>query len=757
MKKILLAVLFAIAGITQCLTAQVNGTPVTPAISTSESPIYYYIESASDGSYSYSNYTGDFRGEVIISPDVAGKLIHNTLATATSEDHAKWAIVMVDGVPKLQNKATSLFMTASHSCNATGTKFLYTSIGNNQYVMRTEDVASYTITWKNNLLDRLNIGLNQNSLVAWYFIPDPVSAAAALKLSLKAKISEGDSLLKVTTAGTDFGQYAQSDRDLLIEEIANSQTLYEFPTTTLDEINIAIQNLDAAMVTFKASINSNPLSLITTNPDNYRWYWIRSYATGLPSIFGKVISGGERTVGQKYIYTSKAAIPGDEQLFRFVLNADNTKVLSIIDKNGNYMASNGTISSASTDGNEFTLTPQSDGIAFWIEPTSLAALRANDGGSIDNWRYLAGGASSWVFDFAFEKKKIPTVDAPRTVTVTSGDAAKGSAVITGTSDLSVNTDLESVSVTANPISGFFFTKWTNLAGDSISVKNPYIYRGADATTLVANFENGYYKVLNRYYTGTPSTQSADRYLTDVKAIVNGVDQPILTAVTANPNPIDAAVLSNQLTPDAVVDCSAPQIEVPLGTSTFDINCISSFVTLENLKWTQQNVFIDWNKDFDFLDANEAGLATTTGADGAFIDPAGYTRTITIPVEVQEGFYKMRMIFHEPSSVADWSTSIWTNNYIRNGVAYDFSIKYGSPAAVKNVKSLDVKVLKVANGFKVLNAQNTNLTLTDLSGRLISTVKVLSADQMINVPSARGIYFATLKFQTGEKVSVKVIR
>ena len=99
-------------------TAQVNGTSIAPITSTLEDPIYFYIESASDGSVKYGGvqFTGDFRGEVIISPENRGtKLIHNTLASAPNPDYALWALVSINGKIYLKNKATGFYMVGSDS------------------------------------------------------------------------------------------------------------------------------------------------------------------------------------------------------------------------------------------------------------------------------------------------------------------------------------------------------------------------------------------------------------------------------------------------------------------------------------------------------------------------------------------------------------------------------------------------------------------------------------------------------------------
>lgn len=757
MKKTLLTVILAIAGFTQFIAAQINGTATAPVASTLESPIYFYIESASNGSYSFSNYTGDFRGEVIISPDTKGYLIHNTLATAPTPDHALWAIVNVRGTKLLKNKATGLYMTGCHTADTItiGNGFLYTSLGEKQYLIRTVNATSYTITWKDNLCNRINVGLQLNSLTSWYFIPSAEDLPKVLKISLFDKITEAKNLQNITQMGTDFGQYPTENRESLNLDVENAQAIYDAPESTANDISVGTEYIDQVMSTYKSAINSNPTSLLSNNPDMYRWYWIRSYATGAPYCFNKVISEGTRTLGQKYTFETKADPASDIQLFRFILSEDKTKILSIIDKKGNHIAATGAIDTMSTVGNEFTLNPQSDGVAFWIDPTSLASLRATEGLNIDNWKYMVGSASSWVFDYAVETARLTK---PRTVTVSSSNVIQGSAVITGTTDASATTLNEKVSVTAIPVIGYFFTKWTNQAGDSISASNPYIYNGIPDTTLVAHFENGYYRNMSRYFTATsPSIQSADRYLTNVTVQIGDKTQTILSDITANPTPVDPTVLPNTLIKNSILNHTQQQILIPENTTSFDLTCIGSGTTIENLKWTQQNTFIDWNHDYDFLDADEAGIRSSADANNEALT-TGFTRTITIPVGLQIGTYRMRVIYHEATTPAtDWAISIWTNNYVRNGIVYDFEIKYGSPSKTQDINQSHFNAFITGNTLKVINSENSRIELRDVTGRLISSTNIKIGEQNLNAPSARGVYFVTIMRENNKNTVIKVVR
>ena len=228
-----------------------------------------------------------------------------------------------------------------------------------------------------------------------------------LKSTLQTAITNAQSLLDNSVDGTDFGQYPGTGRGALSAAITTAQAAHADGTKSEQEIIDATTALNTAVSAYMADINSDPASLLSSTPGMYRWYWIRSYATNSNATyaFGKVISQGTRSVGEKYTFEEKVTDPKPNpvQLFRFELTLDGSKVANIVDGLGNVMASNGAIATTPTEGNEFTLTPLTDGIAFWIDPTSLDPIHAQQAGSqIVNWYNTAGSASAWVFDFAQE-------------------------------------------------------------------------------------------------------------------------------------------------------------------------------------------------------------------------------------------------------------------------------------------------------------------------------------------------------------------
>lgn len=94
-------------------------------------------------------------------------------------------------------------------------------------------------------------------------------------------------------------------------------------------------------------------------------------------------------------------------------------------------------------------------------------------------------------------------------------------------------------------------------------------------------------------------------------------------------------------------------------------------------WTKYCVFIDWNNDGDFTDEGERAALDEVGcSSGKYNDEANCTKTITVPEGLAQGTYRMRLVFYEPGA-DNWYETIFDDNQIRNGVAYDFDIDVAS--------------------------------------------------------------------------------
>jgi hypothetical protein len=475
-------------------------------------------------------------------------------------------------------------------------------------------------------------------------------------------------------------------------------------------------------------------------------YWFRLVSASTADYAkGKAMSSNGREVDQKFTFENVVE-ESDAQLFRFELNEYGASVKAIVNKaNDNYLGANGHILTEPTPGVEFAVEAL-DGFSFKIVPTGYAPIHAAQAGTeILNWNSGAGSSSAWRIVFVKEASNIVLLPAARTITVASSDPTKGTAVITGTSDVIVTTDVKKVSVTATANKGIFFTGWTNAAGDTVSKANPYIYSGESNIELTANFVDGYYKAMTRFYSAaSPKVQQEERYLESAYAIVGEATQTLFEGITVNPNPIAESVTPGQVIGDALLDYTSTKIAIPAGTTSFDFKAVgrNTDATVEDLQWTQQITFVDWNQDFDFTDAGEVSEKNSTDYDTTLVDPTGYTRTIQIPAQLPEGYYRMRVVYHEPVAGGDnWGLSIWSTGKIRNGVAYDFEIKYGAPNAVESTYAPKLKV-RVVNSLIVVDGVES-FELYNITGQKLQ----------INRPVSTGVYIV----KSGDKVQKVFVR
>ena len=379
-------------------------TGVTPLISDGTTTRWYFLQGTRPAN-SYMTSTGSkaaILGKTVIPDDTQlWKFVANPRGTANGFSMVNKAtgeylsantpyntnIFSIDTVPTNNLK----FIVSDIFTNGSARIWIENAAGSTP-VFRLHAGNSNVMNWNGNAYD------NSSWLILDY--------NTALRVFLQTAITNAQTLLAATTQGADFGQYSSTNRNTLSSAIATAQAVYNDNNKTTEEIIAATTAMNTAITDYKSTINSNTASLLSSTQGMYRWYWIRSYATNSNATyaFGKVISQGIRAVGDKFTFEPKVTDPKPNpvQLFRFETTIDG-KIANIIDGLGNVMAATGAISTTPTDGNDFTLTPLTDGVAFWIKPTSLDPIHAQEAGShIVNWNNTAGSASAWVFDYAME-------------------------------------------------------------------------------------------------------------------------------------------------------------------------------------------------------------------------------------------------------------------------------------------------------------------------------------------------------------------
>lgn len=275
----------------------------------------------------------------------------------------------------------------------------------------------------------------------------------------------------------------------------------------------------------------------------------------------------------------------------------------------------------------------------------------------------------------------------RTITLAVNDQSMGKAVITGTEDTSITTSDINVSVTAIPEEGYMFVNWTDAEGEILSTDNPYLYGGLESATITANFAVKTYPVMTRKYT-TISQQN--RYLKEVVATVGGEAQNLFTATTTSQLPLTEYTTEGEVTESgALIDKTDTPIVLEQGTTSFDMTfkawtetfSVNNKTCSQQIIWTSQAIYVDWNNDMDFDDENECLGAVGTPATGNNFGDTdgsaekGWTRTLNIPADVAAGTYRMRVVYNE-SSVTGWENTFFSagKGNINAGVSYDFNIQ-----------------------------------------------------------------------------------
>ncbi|SMO52142.1 N-terminal domain of BNR-repeat neuraminidase [Saccharicrinis carchari] len=260
--------LFITLGFTLFILGFSTKAQVTPVVSTEAEPIWYSIESACTAPLGGGSYTGptNLLGYALY-PNTAENRIYARIAQGGDDE--LWALVDVDGVVKLKNKGSGLYMNLSHSLDATGGSFEFGALGDNQFWMRGGH-NSYTLIWNGLKCDRWNSN-QKDSNTAYYFKQhgDP-------KIILGATITIATNL-KESLVGTNPGYISTGSPAIaqLDAAIADAQAVFDSNEETPDYSG-ATSALHTAMETFRNTAR-NPVMLST--PENETWYYLVSAAT----------------------------------------------------------------------------------------------------------------------------------------------------------------------------------------------------------------------------------------------------------------------------------------------------------------------------------------------------------------------------------------------------------------------------------------------------------------------------------------------
>lgn len=316
------------------------------------------------------------------------------------------------------NKATGLYMGSDGKMvpsTTTSIEFALKQLDPISFTIKPTGLATLHAAESGKEILNYNDGIGSAS--AWgieYVKQEDIVDLSALYLkyitNTRAKYNAIDPLL----VGKEIGQFSATALATFNATIATEEAK-DAALMTADELKAGIIRLNDAS---NASLyNTDVKLLISENPaTTYKWFRIiNDAAATVAYATGMAMSSQDRLVNEKFTFETKNEA-SETQLFRFELNTAQTNVLNIINKaNGLYVGADGKMMTASTVGNEFSITQLAGGSSFWIDPTNTVSADPNDeynstaplhaaqsGLNILNYVAGVGSASAWKFEYVME-------------------------------------------------------------------------------------------------------------------------------------------------------------------------------------------------------------------------------------------------------------------------------------------------------------------------------------------------------------------
>lgn len=250
--KFLMAIAVLLTTMGMSLKAQepVNGKAFFPIISTTDNPVCFYIESASNGSVTTGSWTNSALGQVVY-PAGSGQDMNYGAIPAT-KDNALWVFIGDENGIKLFNKGTGFYLTGSSKAasNASNVTVKITPIeSNNQFSIKSSNATSYMLAWKENKLNRWSSDQGVNSMTAWYIVlPKDLDIAKTNATNILANTVEGNLPYEFTT----------ENRTNLQNAIGTANGVNA--SATEQEKETAAMVLNNAIEAYIASVNTPTLS-----------------------------------------------------------------------------------------------------------------------------------------------------------------------------------------------------------------------------------------------------------------------------------------------------------------------------------------------------------------------------------------------------------------------------------------------------------------------------------------------------------------
>ena len=257
---------------------------------------------------------------------------------------------------------------------------------------------------------------NKDDNCTWLFL----SEDEVFRVELTNTKTIAQALYNSTVEGDEFGQYTAAKRSAF-NTVLTTEGAKNMATMTQAELKASNQAILDAMAAYECNRDVSTLSSVVKK----KWFRLVSNSSAAYAN-GKAISSNGRTVDQKFTFETKD-VASNAQLFSFELNETGTAAISIVNKaNSLFMGKDGMMV-ATAPVTEFEITPL-DAVSFWIKPTGVNPLHAQESGShIVNWNSGANSSSAWKFEYVMSEDITefkPAYLAKRTSMRTKVDAAK---------------------------------------------------------------------------------------------------------------------------------------------------------------------------------------------------------------------------------------------------------------------------------------------------------------------------------------------
>ncbi|MBR5533042.1 MAG: discoidin domain-containing protein [Bacteroidales bacterium] len=346
--------------------------------------------------------------------------------------------------------------------------------------------------------------------------------------------------------------------------------------------------------------------------------------------------------------------------------------------------------------------------------------------------------------------------APRTITATVNNTAKGSVVFLApeSTEASVVSDnivvIKAVPATSND----FFVNWT-IDGKVVGTEATYEYLDAEAVTIQANFESRYEVIVNQVSGGTISVKSGgvalasgDRVLEGnyIAISVNENNRSELKKLFVNGEDV---FLKWKYNPDYCVQVTST---ITITAEYGEPRCIFTWEATGN-GWIEA-----WEYDtYDESAEEEGTLELPVSPDGeqyAYGEEVPFLGTLAIFARPGEGETLLSLTINgDEVDMSEDGDFMYYGDYFFDSVESAIHVVAeftGTYTGVENAETAATKVYAVAGGIAVEVAEAANVQVYTIAGTLVSEQTV---SEKATIAMTQGVYIV----KVADKVSKVIVK